>query len=228
MIQVFIKNLENKTKICNIDKKLNINQLKNKLICENIVNTDNYFILKNGTLLNDDPYTNVLNIENNDTLYLIYRTKGGIIDVIIDCLVALVKMFIKLVTLIDDILDVMFKIFELVPLVFQPTKLIDDILYGSAAGINKVVGALIDSIDLDSANPRDSPGDGPFGTIQKGKPVCVPPTMVNIIFLILCPPLALFLHSGIKGFFQVIICSLLTLKAYYFPGLIYAALHILC
>ena len=87
---------------------------------------------------------------------------------------------------------------------------------------------LMNSIDLSSANPRESPGDGPFGTIKEGKPVCVPPTILNIIFLILCPPLALFLHTGIKGLFQVIVCSLLTLKAYYFPGLIYAALHILC
>ena len=228
MIQVFIKNLENKTKICNLDEKLNLNQLKQKLINDKIVNTDNYFILKNGTLLSDNSYTNLLEIENNDTLDLIYRIKGGIIDVIIDCLISLVKMFIKLVTLIDDILEIMFKVFEIVPLVFEPTKLIDDALFGAAAGINKVMGALIDSADFSSANPRESPGDGPFGTIDKGKPVCVPPTMVNIIFLILCPPLALFLHSGIKGFFQVIVCSLLTLKAYYFPGLIYAALHILC
>ena len=97
-------------------------------------------------------------------------------------------MFIKLVTLIDDILEIMFKVFEIVPLVFEPTKLIDDALFGAAAGINKVMGALIDSADFSSANPRESPGDGPFGTIDKGKPVCVPPTMVNIIFLILCPP----------------------------------------
>ena len=64
MIQVFIKNLENKTKICNLDEELNLNQLKQKLINDKIVNTDNYFILKNGTLLADNPYTNLLEIEN--------------------------------------------------------------------------------------------------------------------------------------------------------------------
>ena len=153
---------------------------------------------------------------------------GSIFGPIIDPVIMIGKGFLKLLEMVIEILKLLPNVVEAATNIFNPTKLIDDILYGSAAGINKVLGALIDSIDLDSANPRDSPGDGPFGTIQKGKPVCVPPTMVNIIFLILCPPLALFLHSGIKGFFQVIICSLLTLKAYYFPGLIYAALHILC
>ena len=170
----------------------------------------------------------MLDIQNNDTLYLQRRIKGGVIDIIIDCLIGLVKMFIALVSLIDEILDIIFKAFEIIPLIFNPIRLIDDILFGVSVGINKVMGAFIDSMDFSSANPKESSGDGPFGTTDKGKPVCVPPTMINIIFLILCPPLALFLHSGIKGLFQVIVCSLLTLKAYYFPGLIYAALHILC
>ena len=135
---------------------------------------------------------------------------------------------VSIVLLIVELITMIPKMVEAALSIFNPNKLIDDILYGSVAGINTVMGGLIDSVDFNSANPRESPGDGPFGTIEKGKPVCIPPTMINIIFLILCPPLALFLHSGIKGFFQVIVCSLLTLKAYYFPGLIYAALHILC
>ena len=228
MIQIFVKNFEDKTLVYRIDEYISLEQLKQKLYQDKIVFTHNFYITRNGSFLKNNCETQFLEIENNDTIYLQKRIKGGVIDVIIDCLIALVKMFIKLVTMIDDILDIMFKIFEIIPLVFQPTKLIDDILYGSVAGINKVMGGLIDSVDFNSANPRESPGDGPFGTIEKGKPVCIPPTMINIIFLILCPPLALFLHSGIKGFFQVIVCSLLTLKAYYFPGLIYAALHILC
>ena len=228
MIQIFVKNFEDKTLVYHIDEYISLEELKQKLYQDKIVFTHNFYITRNGSFLKNNYNTHFLEIQNNDTIYLQKRIKGGVIDIIIDCLIGLVKMFIKLVTMIDDILDIMFKIFEIIPLVFQPTKLIDDILYGSVAGINKVMGGLIDSVDFNSANPRESPGDGPFGTIEKGKPVCIPPTMMNIIFLILCPPLALFLHSGIKGFFQVIVCSLLTLKAYYFPGLIYAALHILC
>ena len=153
---------------------------------------------------------------------------GSIFGPIIDPVIMIAKGFLKILELVLELLKLFPNVIAAATNIFNPTKLIDDILFGSAAGINKVMGAFIDSVDFNSANPRESSGDGPFGTIDKGKPVCVPPTMVNIIFLILCPPLALFLHSGIKGFFQVIVCSLLTLKAYYFPGLIYAALHILC
>ena len=153
---------------------------------------------------------------------------GSIFGPIIDPVIMIAKGFLKILELVVELLKLFPDVIAAALNIFNPTKLIDDILYGSVAGINKVMGAVIDSVDFNSANPRESPGDGPFGTIEKGKPVCIPPTMINIIFLILCPPLALFLHSGIKGFFQVIVCSLLTLKAYYFPGLIYAALHILC
>ena len=153
---------------------------------------------------------------------------GSIFGPIIDPVIAIAKGFLKLLELVMEILQIFPDVIAAAINIFNPTKLIDDILFGIAAGINKVMGAFIDSMDFSSANPKESSGDGPFGTTDKGKPVCVPPTMINIIFLILCPPLALFLHSGIKGFFQVVVCSLLTLKAYYFPGLIYAALHILC
>jgi len=40
--------------------------------------------------------------------------------------------------------------------------------------------------------------------------------------------LALFMDRGIQGMFLVIVCAILTVKLYYFPGLIFAALHILC
>ena len=153
---------------------------------------------------------------------------GSIFGPIIDPVIMIAKGFLKILDLVLQLLKLFPDVIAAATNIFNPTKLIDDILFGSAAGINKVMSAFISSADVDSANPRESSGDGPFGTIEEGKPVCVPPTLVNIIFLILCPPLAMFLHSGIKGFFQVIVCSLLTLKAYYFPGLIYAALHILC
>jgi uncharacterized membrane protein YqaE (UPF0057 family) len=176
---------------------------------------------------------------------------GSIFGPIIDPVIAIAKGFLKLLELVMEILQIFPDVIAAAINIFNPTKLIDDILFGIVAGINKVMGAFIDSMDFSSADTKchnlnkstckNTDGcafkdgqckvdesSGPFGTIDKGKPVCVPPTMINIIFLILCPPLALFLHSGIKGFFQVVVCSLLTLKAYYFPGLIYAALHILC
>ncbi len=46
---------------------------------------------------------------------------------------------------------------------------------------------------------------------------------LNIIAMILCPPLGVFMSYGIKGIIKIIICAALTLF-YYFPGLIYALL----
>ena len=62
--------------------------------------------------------------------------------------------------------------------------------------------SFLDSMDTGPVETDESENSGPFGISKESKRVCVPPTMVNIIFLILCPPLALFLQNGIKGFFH--------------------------
>ena len=78
-----------------------------------------------------------------------------------------------------------------------------------------------------SSNP-DSIRDAAKKASGQIPKVCASPTIMNIIILVLCPPLALFFDRGIQGLFHVLVCGLLTVKLYYFPGFIYAALHILC
>jgi len=46
---------------------------------------------------------------------------------------------------------------------------------------------------------------------------------INIISTIICPPLGIFMAFGMKGWFKIAICSLLSLL-YYIPGLVYALL----
>ena len=58
--------------------------------------------------------------------------------------------------------------------------------------------------------------------------VCVSPSLFRLIILVLCPPLAIFLHKGLAGILSVILCSLMTYFLYYFPGFIYAALIVFC
>tara|TARA_B100000902_G_C27312903_1_gene919472 strand:+ start:317 stop:1390 length:1074 start_codon:yes stop_codon:yes gene_type:complete len=48
-----------------------------------------------------------------------------------------------------------------------------------------------------------------------------------IISTILCPPVGVFMEYGLSGWFQIFICSLLTLM-FYFPGLLYALILIYC
>ena len=46
---------------------------------------------------------------------------------------------------------------------------------------------------------------------------------LNIVAIILCPPLGVFMSYGLSGIFKILICAALSLL-YYFPGLIYALL----
>ena len=48
-----------------------------------------------------------------------------------------------------------------------------------------------------------------------------------IISTILCPPVGVFMEFGLSGWFQIMICGLLTLM-FYFPGLIYALILLYC
>ena len=48
-----------------------------------------------------------------------------------------------------------------------------------------------------------------------------------IMATILCPPIGVFMEYGLFGWFNILICSLLTL-AFYFPGLIYALILLYC
>ena len=81
--------------------------------------------------------------------------------------------------------------------------------------------------------------DGIFGNItkkfkpyvigndaDKSKEECISPSYLEIMLLILCPPLAILVRKGLKAFITILIASILTYM-YYFPGLIFASLHIL-
>ena len=48
-----------------------------------------------------------------------------------------------------------------------------------------------------------------------------------IIATILCPPVGVFMEYGLFGWYNILICGLLTL-AFYFPGLIYALILLYC
>jgi len=242
-------NVGNQTFPIYINDNFTISKVKylllKKLKTHNKSNLDisNLYLTHSGKLLNDTNIISDYNISSNTLIFAQFKLRGGILGSIIKKVIKMIFSFLKpiarplydIILAVVSIVELLVALIEMLPnlveaaiSIFNPTKLIDDILYGSTQGINMVMQAFLDSMDTSSIESDESENSGPFGISKESKRVCVPPTMVNIIFLILCPPLALFLQNGIKGFFQVIVCSLLTLKAYYFPGLIYAALHILC
>ena len=83
---------------------------------------------------------------------------------------------------------------------------------------------------LTSKPEDDEAGGGATFDLDKETPKkCMSPTFTTILMLIICPPLAIFLKLGFwKGFVSAIICGVLCVKLFYFPGLLFAILHVLC
>ena len=133
-------------------------------------------------------------------------------------------LMFKLKDIFIPLLEIVPKTIDVVLLLFNPKKFIDDLIFAITYGIKSVVGGMMSSMDsgTKSNNEEKDPYSGPK--------VCMSPSIFNLIALVLCPPLSIMLNSEdvAKGIFKSIICAILTVWCYYFPGLIYAALHILC
>ena len=156
---------------------------------------------------------------------------------IIDAVVKIIELIILLVTKIPEILMMAFEI-------FNPINIVNDSITGSILAIKVVIIGLVDMFSSPSLGSTYSKckdtGSGLFGYRREkdssgkivknscgdGK-VCKRNILIKYIIAVLCPPLALSMHLGMKGFFHVIICGFFTVYMYYFPGLIYALLHII-
>ena len=131
-------------------------------------------------------------------------------------------VLIKCGDIIVPLVELVPKVIEAALLIFNPKKFIDDIIFGVGYAIKLVVGGMMDSMDSGTDSNREvNPDDVPK--------VCIPPSLFNLALLVLCPPLAIMINfGGIKGIFLTVVCAILTVWCYYFPGLIFAAIHILC
>lgn len=218
--------------LSNIDF-INFVQLKEIISKKININKNDFYLICNDKLL-----VSINNLQENDSITVIRKLKGGVlffagqiasIAAVIVILIVLMKPLldiIKIMTMIINIagkiLALFPKVFETILLVFNPKKLIDDIIYGVSFGIKSVIGGMMSSISSGSSpNPVEE-------TPESIPKVCVPPTLFNLIILIICPPLALVMNIGTNNFYLTIICAILTIWGYYFPGLIFAALHIFC
>ena len=169
---------------------------------------------------------------NNMNMNMIFNNNGKIVEHFMLPPIPFIPMLfpvIMIAFILFKMKDVIIPLLELVPkaievvlLLFKPKKFIDDIIFSISYGIKLVVGGMMDSMDSGTeSNSKEYPDNVPK--------VCLPPSLFNLIILIICPPLALLInYGGIKGIFLTFVCALLTIWCYYFPGLIFAALHILC
>ena len=124
--------------------------------------------------------------------------------------------------LVEELISMFINIMELIPNIFSPDKLINDVLYGTMNGITSMFEGILKQFDTN----EEAPKKGIYN--DKKNQVCVAPTLLNLIILVVCPPLALYKDRGLSGLFLVIVCGLLTYYLYYFPGFLFAALHIMC
>lgn len=146
---------------------------------------------------------------------------------ILDAFISIGALALKLPIFIAELAKVVPKLVEIILMLADPIKLIKDIIFGFSTGIYMVLDAVIDMIfgDIRKAMGGNTEGGSNKGTMdEKGK--CMPPSIVKILLLVLCPPLSILLERGLAGIFYVFLCCLLT-YFYYFPGLIYACLYTL-
>jgi uncharacterized membrane protein YqaE (UPF0057 family) len=131
----------------------------------------------------------------------------------------------KMSDIIGPVMEMIPKLIRVILSIFNPRKFMDDIIFGISYGISSLMSGIFSSINSGTSESKSKRFGDDTSKIPK---VCVSPTIFNLVLLLICPPLALFMDRGIQGMFLVIVCAILTVKLYYFPGLIFAALHILC
>ena len=160
---------------------------------------------------------------------------------IVDPVLKIGDAFISIALLIVKLLSWIPKLIDIVLNLFNPVVFIKDILNGVFKGITLIIEGVIDIVfntprekgdKVDIGKNGIFPG-GIFGTNNKdGSPkpnaTCVPPSTLKLILMILCPPYVVFNKYGLlRGWHLTILCCLLTYW-YYFPGLMFASLHVLC
>jgi len=180
-------------------------------------------------------------IVDEDYIFVNLKLKGGVLKEIISGIFSflrpilspiydVVETIVKAAMLVIELLELMFHVLEMIPIVFDPPRLINDILYAVTTSITTILDRAMNSIDIESPEDDDKEESGPMGVNKRiDKKVCLPPTMTQILFLMLCPPLAIFFkYDFMRAIIPSIICGVLCVKLYYFPGLLFAGLMTLC
>ena len=228
LVNLFVKH--NTTNNIIVNENIEYDILKQKIADKLILKNKDFFLIHNGKLLNKNA-----EFYNNDIIEVKFRQRGGFFGIIITIgmiiailvvlagpLGDLVKAFVAILEIFLQLLGLFPKVLSIIKSIFNPSLFINDLIFAITFGIRSVFDGIFSSISSGSTPNKKNNNDKNIPS------VCIPPTFMNLVILVLCPPLALFLDRGIGGLFHVVICGILTMKMYYFPGLIFAALHILC
>ena len=70
-------------------------------------------------------------------------------------------IFILILTYLDDFIMIFVKLVEIIPLIFNPKRFIDDVIFGVSYAIKLVVGGMMDSMDSGTASNKEENPDQP-------------------------------------------------------------------
>ena len=130
----------------------------------------------------------------------------------------------NLIKMVGKIISMIPKLFSIFLQITDPIKLMKDAIFGITSGIVLIFNGILDTLFGDLANKYKITLSNDKN--KKEKENCIQPTFIELLILILCPPLAIFIRKGLKGTTTILITTLLTCF-YYFPGVIFASLYIL-
>ncbi len=166
-------------------------------------------------------------------------------DALISAIITIAEVCINLVELLFDLVMWIVTLIAEAPKLLNPVFILNEIIAGTFLGIKTIVNGIVDIFKpprFGIPNECNNTGEGIFGFRRQrdgngniiadlnntGGKRCVKPTTLKILITMICPPLGLFLHLGIAGWFHIIVCTFLTIKLYYFPGFLYSIMHIIC
>ena len=137
--------------------------------------------------------------------------------------IAIAAMFGLFGKIIIKIMDVFTALFPIIPLLFDPPRLFNEIITGVTIGLSLLIESVFGF--LNPAKYGATPEARKNRALDQINQNCYSTSFMNLVLLIICPPFAVFQALGFK-IHEIAICTLLTVYAYYFPGLLYAILII--
>ena len=140
--------------------------------------------------------------------------------VILPGIIAMAVMFGLFGNILIKIMDVFSSLFPIIPLLFNPPRLASEIITGVSVGFIMIFQKALGFFNPAKYGP-DEELQSAENTVNSIEKDCYSTSILNILFLIICPPFAIFQASGFV-LNKIFICTILTVYGYYFPGLIYA------
>ena len=146
------------------------------------------------------------------------------LEVIFKPIVTILEAVVQMIVLLIQLIKALPKLFSLFTIFTDPVKIIKDVMNGLLIGFKMILYTFIDFF-TGSVHKKSKEYLGKLSENEKDGQACFTPKIIEILILILCPPLAVFMRKGISAILIILITFLLT-YFYYIPGLIFASIQL--